>query len=236
MRPFRFPRILRRLFKRVKPPRPVIIIEDEPIPVEQPAPPRQKPPRPKAPEVPEYPEARPIESPPEEKPLPIPRVYPGPDTAPAPTMPTGDPLGLPHPVKSPRRVRLPGRRPKQQPKPITLPRVFGVPTLPLPILRPIPRFADPLPRVDLRPRDDVPLPNEPPQTPQSPLPEQPTTPDVLDEPLTLLTQPLLPSPDTRTRDKKCRGCRQHNRKPSNKVAKVKPYSRRMSQWSLDNLR
>jgi hypothetical protein len=50
-------------------------------------------------------------------------------------------------------------------------------------------------------------------------------------------QPALnPQPQPQTEEDRCREDRERRRKPSNVIAKVKNFSRRMSQWSLDNLR
>lgn len=158
---------------------------------------------------------QPLPRPPRPQPLPRPQMpapsFPGPGGTPWPVSPVSP---QPAPVKRTRR--------RVQPKPATQP---------WPFLDPLRRLL-PWPSPDASPmhRPEI-APRLAPQ-PQFPEPARP-----LPEPLTSLNaQPLpfaQPQPDNEC---ECEPDEKHRPKPSSVVAKVKPYSRRMSQWSLDNLR
>lgn len=217
-----FPRIPRRLPRRrlpnpkrtprrVAPPRRLPIPSPIPFPAPRVPSPRRSPgpdiiPPVKIPWPPPRPTPRPVPRPP--APEPVPRTAPPNPIppAPSPTFPT--PRTAPLPQPGPARAPAPAPSPSPSPMPRPMPRPF---VQPWPFVFPFPRRAQP----DRPYRRFVnPLtPNRDPGVGLNPLPA------------------LNPA---RERDDDC-NCNENEPWPSNVVARVKSYGRRMSQWSLDNL-
>jgi hypothetical protein len=163
---------------------------------------------------------------------PKPVQTPGPVTPiPTPSSPSSTPSSPP--ARSPVRVRKPA--PVRSTPPFGWP--FPIPTGTPPRLQP----GDPTSRV--RPIDRPAPGRAPPRAQPSdpaadPLPRF-GNPLPFGSPLTPLSPPALQSSRTRTRKrdncKKCEDEREQRRRPSNVIAQVQKYDRRMSQNSLDNL-
>lgn len=159
---------------------------------------------------------------------------PGPKTS--PRAPQTAPPGRKRPGTSPRPRRAPA------PKPGVLPRLFpfpGIPRWPKPrVQTSSPLRFQPLPQPSPSPAPfatPVPIP--------SPLPSPSPSPAPSPSPLTRVNPQVLsfaqPQPQPRTQRDECE-CpepdEEREKRPSNVVARIKGFARRMSQNSLDNLR
>lgn len=220
---------------------------DEPLRRPVPRVPRPPPIRKVPPHVPDWtspfpPSPRKLPPPrpaPSKQPLPVPPVTiprtapktPPPKT-PAPTVPRMPIPGFPPAPGSPGSpAPMPRPIPRGRPAPQPVPRVFPVP-LPLPRSSPDPRrFSVPLPQ-------PLPEPAPSPAPAPNPLPFANPLPSPAPAPLTRFNLDPLPflNPQPDSERDRCEDERERRRKPSNVIARVKAYSRRMSQWSLDNLR
>jgi hypothetical protein len=232
--PFVWPRRRRKADEPLRPARrarPPIIPPIRKVPPGQPdwtspfppSPRKLPPPRP-------APSKQPLPSPPLEVPRPAPK-QPVPKT-PAPRLPRIPIPGFPSPAPGPSRAPAPKRRPIPRPARLPLP---GFPV-------PIPSSPSTQPRTFPWPRIEpsispLPLPSAPPQTVTSPLPSPSPSPTPFPSPLTRFNADPLPFLNPkRARERDRDRCKEPTPNPSNVIAKVKAYGRRMSKNSLDNLR
>lgn len=194
----------------------------------------------------EYPEHR-YDEPPE---VPIQPYFPVPNPEDPVKVPRPDPINVPRPQEpAPRPQRIPAPR-APQPSPSPIPRVARVlvPVLEQVLERLLTprvqrgrafdpslfRFADPVPQ----PVGD-PLPSPQPIPPPELTPPIPglSEPDLHDGSAPAFAEPATLTPRrTSERDCRCPKPRKKRANPSRTVAQVKPFSRRMSRNSLDNLR
>jgi hypothetical protein len=162
--------------------------------------------------------------------------------APVPSSPPGGPgsfplpkIGIPTPVPVPPQIPIPG--PKIGPVKSPRRRLLPLPrTLPWPFSPS--RRAQPSPLPRLVP-DTSPIPQPRPAIEPLPFLGDPIRATPPPEPLTRLNIDPLPFLDPQPDDDACRECeedRDRRRRPSNVVAAIKSFRRRMSQNSLDNLR
>lgn len=251
-RPPRIPRRRRRTAPTEPPPRPSPSWPNVPPPPFRwpdevfPERPLERIPQPERPELPDIPRPPGIDLPPPQPPgfeLPPPNLpspigpgdeisreplpqYPPPG---APQPPPSAPAPIPRPI--PRGARMPQPGPAARAWPWALPWPFTRTSTPRPTITDL--WPQPSPAPESPPQ---PLPFSPPVSPNDTAPPQPQ-PQPSTPPLTTIDAGALPWPllePARERDR-CR-CDNPEPNPSDVVARVKNFARRMSQNSLDNLR